>query len=113
MVKLANRSVRRTALKALLVGSSLLVSAATATLAQQVRTVPGTPATTNNELQSPPARNHDTPTEQEISAKSAQWHAECMRDWDQQTHMTKQEWFHACERTVDDRVQWLRGVSKQ
>jgi hypothetical protein len=52
-------------------------------------------------------------SEEEIRAKSADWHAQCMRDWDQQTHMTKREWFSACQRTVNDRIQWLRGRGKQ
>jgi hypothetical protein len=54
-----------------------------------------------------------TLSEEEIRAKGAEWHAQCMQDWDQQTHMTKQEWFRACQRTVDDRIQWLRGQVKQ
>ena len=52
-------------------------------------------------------------SEEEIRAKGAEWHAECMRDWDRQTHMTKQEWTRTCNRVVSDRVQWLRGQSKQ
>jgi hypothetical protein len=52
-------------------------------------------------------------SEEQIRAKGAEWHAECMRDWDRQTHMTKQEWARTCQRVVDDRVQFLRGRGKQ
>jgi hypothetical protein len=54
-----------------------------------------------------------TPTEEEIRAQGTKWHDECMGDWDQQTHMTKQEWARTCHRVVDDRVKWLRGQGKQ
>jgi hypothetical protein len=48
-------------------------------------------------------------SEEQVRTKAAEWHTQCMRDWDQQTHMTKGEWLRACQRTVDERVQWLRG----
>jgi hypothetical protein len=47
-------------------------------------------------------------SEEQVRTKSTEWHTQCMRDWDQQTHMTKEDWFRACQRTVDERVQWLR-----
>jgi hypothetical protein len=52
-------------------------------------------------------------SDEEIRTKGAEWHAECMRDWDRQTHMTKREWTRTCDRVVGDRVQWLRGQGKQ
>jgi hypothetical protein len=55
----------------------------------------------------------ETLSEGEIRTKGAEWHAQCMQDWDRQTHMTKQEWTRACQRVVDDRVLWLRGLGKQ
>jgi dipeptidase len=50
-----------------------------------------------------------TPSEEEIRSKSAYWHAECISDWDRQTHMSKKEWADTCQRVVDDRVKWLRS----
>jgi hypothetical protein len=50
-----------------------------------------------------------TPSEEEIQTKSAFWHAECISDWDRQTHMSKREWADTCQRVVDDRVKWLRS----
>jgi hypothetical protein len=55
----------------------------------------------------------ETLSEGEIQAKGAEWHNQCMQDWDRQTHMSKQEWMRACQRVVGDRVQWLRGQGKQ
>jgi hypothetical protein len=50
-----------------------------------------------------------TASEEEIRTKSAQWHTECIGDWDRQTHMTKKEWANTCQRVVDARVKWLRN----
>jgi hypothetical protein len=47
-------------------------------------------------------------SEGQVRTKATEWHTQCLRDWDQQTHMTKEDWFRACQRTVDERVQWLR-----
>jgi len=49
------------------------------------------------------------PSEEEIREKTAYWHDECIRDWDRQTHMSKQEWAATCQRIVADRVKWLRS----
>jgi hypothetical protein len=46
------------------------------------------------------------PSEDEIRTKNAYWHAECIGDWDRQTHMTKKECADTCQRVVDDRVKW-------
>ena len=115
MFRIANPMVRPTALTGLLAASALTTLLGTVALAQQVTGVPSSPSatTTLDVKQLPPPSNRDVLSEQEIQSKSAEWHAQCMRDWDQQTHMTKREWFRACQRTVDDRVQWLRGKAKQ
>jgi hypothetical protein len=34
-------------------------------------------------------------------------HAQCLKDWDVGTHMTKQEWGRICRRVVDDRAKYL------
>lgn len=33
--------------------------------------------------------------------------AQCLRDWDAATHMTKQEWARTCRRVVDNRRKFL------
>lgn len=39
---------------------------------------------------------------------SAKYFAECMRDWDAETHMTRQEWTRTCRRVVDNRERFMR-----
>jgi len=34
--------------------------------------------------------------------------AQCVKDWDAGTHMTKQEWARVCKRVIDNRVKFLR-----
>ena len=34
--------------------------------------------------------------------------AQCLRDWDAGTHMTRQEWARTCRRVVSNREQFLR-----
>ena len=34
--------------------------------------------------------------------------AQCLRDWDAATHMTRQEWARTCRRVVSNREQFLR-----
>jgi hypothetical protein len=54
-----------------------------------------------------------TASEEEIREQTAHWHADCIRDWDRQTHMSKKEWADTCQRIVANRVKWLRGRGKQ
>jgi hypothetical protein len=56
-----------------------------------------------------PVPEFGTTSEEEIRTKSAYWHAECLADWERETHMTKKQWAATCQRLVDDRVKWLRG----
>jgi hypothetical protein len=39
---------------------------------------------------------------------SADYLAECLRDWDAATHMTRQEWAQTCRRVADNRTKFLR-----
>jgi hypothetical protein len=34
--------------------------------------------------------------------------AQCLKDWDAKTHMTKQEWERTCRRVTDERLKYLR-----
>jgi hypothetical protein len=40
---------------------------------------------------------------------SADYLAQCLRDWDAATHMTRQEWARTCRRVVSNRVKFLSG----
>jgi hypothetical protein len=47
--------------------------------------------------------------EREASAKHV---AQCMRDWDAATHMTKQEWARTCARVVKNRIEFRLDQTK-
>ena len=34
--------------------------------------------------------------------------AQCLKDWDAKTHMTKREWTRVCRRVVDDRTKYYK-----
>lgn len=34
--------------------------------------------------------------------------AQCLKDWDVTTHMTRQEWEQTCRRVTNERVKYLR-----
>jgi len=38
---------------------------------------------------------------------SAAYFADCMKDWDAATHMTRQQWARTCRRVVEGRVQFM------
>ena len=38
---------------------------------------------------------------------SDRYFAECMKDWEVATHMSKEEWASTCRRVVDGRVKFL------
>src|SRR5262245_3988520 len=42
-----------------------------------------------------------------IKARVADWLKTCLADWDQSTHMTKQEWRTTCLRVSEDRGRFL------
>ena len=42
----------------------------------------------------------------EVRKLGADYLAQCMRDWDAATHMTKQEWARTCERVVKGRIKF-------
>jgi hypothetical protein len=90
---------------------SLLVASAGA-LAQSGPD-PASPGLPNVQLPNATPALSGTTSEAEIRSKSEQWHAECLRDWDAQTHMTKKQWADTCQRVVGKRVQWLRDRVKQ
>jgi hypothetical protein len=42
-----------------------------------------------------------------IKQRATEWLTTCLADWDAQTHMTKTEWQHTCERVSKEREQFL------
>jgi hypothetical protein len=49
-----------------------------------------------------------TPVEiQAIRDSSARYVAQCLRDWDKGTHMSKEEWMSACRRLADEREDFM------
>jgi len=47
-----------------------------------------------------------------IERSAADYLAECMRDWDAATNMSRQEWARTCKRVVDARVKFFREQEK-
>src|SRR5215510_13679906 len=44
---------------------------------------------------------------QAIKERVADWLKTCLADWDQSTHMTKQEWRTTCQRVSEERGRFL------
>jgi len=44
---------------------------------------------------------------QEMRDSSARYVAQCLRDWDKGTHMSKEEWTNACRRLADEREDFM------
>lgn len=40
----------------------------------------------------------------------AQYMAQCLKDWDTGTHMSKVEWARVCKRVIDNRAKFLRDT---
>jgi hypothetical protein len=65
-------------------------------------------ATTPTPAAPPKAERKPSPDRvKEIEARGAEYFAQCMKDWDPATHMTKEEWARTCRRVRDDRVKFL------
>jgi hypothetical protein len=97
-------------MRILLLASSLsLIAAGGAALAQSgSRPLGATPPPTTPMPQAQDVRpkSDDADAATTLRTLSAQYLAECMRDWDAATHMTKQEWARTCRRVVDGRAKF-------
>jgi hypothetical protein len=51
-------------------------------------------------------------TPAQIRAHGTAWIADCMKDWEPSTHMTKKEWEQTCRRVVQERVKFLLDQAK-
>jgi hypothetical protein len=49
----------------------------------------------------------------EIVKRGADYLEQCMRDWDNATHMTKQEWARTCRRVAQERLKFLLEQAKE
>jgi hypothetical protein len=46
--------------------------------------------------------------EKKASDRGPEYLAQCLKDWDSGTHMTRQEWARTCRRVVSNRLRFLR-----
>ena len=104
----------KTALCMVFLACSLLAVADRAASAEPGKEPKGTtssppaPPTTQTPAAPPKAERKPSPDRvKEIEARGAAYFAECMKDWDPATHMTKKEWERTCRRVVDERVKFL------
>src|SRR5215468_838133 len=56
------------------------------------------------DAQADPAKKPGTP---KAGASNVDHLAQCLRDWDAATHMTRQEWARTCRRVVSNRVKFM------
>ena len=48
-----------------------------------------------------------------IRKRGAEWLAQCLKDWDAATHMTKKDWQRVCRRVSEERVNELIKQAKR
>ena len=46
-------------------------------------------------------------TPEQIRKRGAEWLAQCLKDWDAATHMTKKDWQRLCRRVAGERINEL------
>ena len=68
--------------------------------AAETRKTPNEPKTSKDKSKSGSVMPSD-------AQRTADTHAQCLKDWDAGTHLTKQEWGRICRRVVDDRAEYL------
>ena len=54
----------------------------------------------------------DTQSTTQLRKRSDEYFAQCMRDWEVATHMSKQDWAKTCRRVVDGRVKFMQEHMK-
>ena len=97
-------------MRVLVLASSLwLIAAGGAALAQSGSRPLGAaspPTAPTPQAQNVRPKTDDADAAATLRTLSTQYFAECMRDWDAATHMTKQEWARTCRRVVDGRAKF-------
>ena len=77
----------------------------TAPISPSVSTSPSVPTTKS-------ATANAKSAGEEARERGAARLAECLRDWDAATHMTKKEWERTCRRATQERVKFLTEQAK-
>ena len=54
----------------------------------------------------------DTESTVQQRKRSDEYFAQCVRDWEVATHMSKQDWAKTCRRVVDRRVKFMQEHTK-
>ena len=67
-------------------------------------------STINSKLEAP--GKDDTESATQLRKRSDEYFAQCMRDWEVATHMSKQDWAKTCRRVVDRRVKFMLEHTK-
>jgi len=89
-----------------LVGSLLLILSDSRADAESISQPRSAPPPIAEALKKPSDRTpHDRPTPSDRE-RIAQYLAQCLKDWDAATHMTKTDWARVCKRVVDNRAKF-------
>jgi hypothetical protein len=99
----------------LVCSSLLLLSAGSAAFAQSgVRPGDTTQAPSQSDAQAKSAAESQAKSPAKspekikaIRERATQYLAQCMQDWEQATHMTRQEWSRTCRRVAEERMKFL------
>jgi hypothetical protein len=59
----------------------------------------------------PKSTERDSP--EQLRKRGADWLAQCVKDWDAETHMTKKDWQQVCRRVAADRINELIKQAKK
>jgi predicted component of type VI protein secretion system len=70
-----------------------------------------TPKSTSALAATPKSTERGTPDQ--IRKRGADWLAQCVKDWDAETHMTKKDWQKVCRRVAADRINGLIKQAKK
>jgi hypothetical protein len=60
----------------------------------------------------PPAAPEAQLSPAEIRERGAQYLADCVKDWDKGTHMSKKDWTRTCQRVVQRRMDFMLQQQK-
>ena len=87
---------------------------------QAAATQPGNPGAVAAIRKSPPPsvqaatpQATDANSPELIRKRGAEWLAQCLKDWDAATHMTKKDWQRVCRRVSEERVNELIKQAKR
>jgi hypothetical protein len=72
-----------------------------------------TPKSVGPSVQAATPKSTERDTPDQIRKRGADWLAQCMKDWDAETHMTKKEWQVVCRRVAADRINELIKQAKK